>query len=242
MTLAAKISATELTRQVNTAFVEKYFEAALIYAPGVTYNPGLSDDAVFLAGELPVNTGGYLRSTIYYAQTDLRVYADDGVAMAPKAATFSHNGNNSEPLRFTHVAFLRGNGNIIELSTVVSEPSSGTVDGVYEDVPITSAGVGYGATCTLTISGSVHSVSIDEPGYGYTQGQNIVITGQTLQLIGANDGSDPSSVNFTANQVSSGGGSIVSVAAPTNDVLLSNGNQAIFYFNLKQFGYYNTSS
>lgn len=239
MTLAAKISATELTRQVTTAFVDKYFEAALINAPGVVYNPATADDAVFLASELDPGPGGYYRQPIYYSQSDLRVYADDGVAMAPKAATFSHNGNNSEPLTFTHVAFLRGSGNIIELSTVSDEPSSGTVDGVYDDVPIESVS-GYGATCTLTISGSVHSVAIKSPGYGYSEGQGLQIGGQTLQLIGAGDGSAP--VLFSATQVSLNGGSIVSVASPTSSVLLQDGNQAVFYFNLKQFGYYNTSS
>ena len=66
------------------------------------------------------------------------------------------------------------------------------------------------------------------------------ISGQTLQLIGAGDGSDP--VLFSAATVSAGGGSIVSVAAPTSTVTLQDGNQAIFYFNLKQFGYYNTTT
>ena len=241
MTLAAKISATELTRQVNTAFIDKYFEAALVYAPGVVYNPGISDDTVFLNGELPVETGGYYRQPIYYAQSDLRAYSDDGVAVAPKAATFSHNGNNSQPLEFTHVVLMRGQGNIKSLSSVNFEPSAGTVDGVYDDVPISSAS-GYGATCTLTISGSVHSVSIKEPGYGYTDGQGVEIDNATLVLIGANDGTDTTSVLFTILETSTGGGSIVSVAAPSSNVLLQGGNQAIFYFNLKQYGYYNTTS
>ena len=221
MTIAAKISATELTLQARDAYAEKYFEVALLNAPGV----------------------GYLRQVIYYNSADVRAYADDGVALSPKAAIFSHNGNNSTPLTFTHVAFLRGAGNVKTLAAVTNEPDTGTVDGVYYDVPVENSGDGKGMEVTLTISGSVSTVAISRPGYGYVAGQVCTIDPQTLSLIGANDNlSNADAVAFSVGTVSASENTIVSVARPDSDVTLLDGNQAIFYFNLKQFGYYNKSN
>jgi hypothetical protein len=45
-------------------------------------------------------------------------------------------------------------------------------------------------------------------------------------------------LTFSAGTVTSGGGQIVAVAQTANTVVLGGGNQSVFYWNLKQFGYY----
>lgn len=240
MTIAAKISSAELDRQVRAGYADQFFEVSLLNAPGVVYEPATSDDAIFAATELAPGFGGYYRQVLYFSDSDVLAYADDGITLSTKAAIFTHNGNNSEALSFTHVVLQRGSGNVLALGAVQSNPTTGTVDGVYEDVPISSAS-GFGATCQLTVSGSVHTVALIESGYGYTSGQAVSITGQTLQLIGANTtASDP--VNFSIFEATTGDGNFVSVARPDSPVLLQGGNQAVFYYNLKQFGFHNVSS
>ena len=131
----------------------------------------------------------------------------------------------------------RAQGNLLGVSPVSSEPSQDMVEGTYPDMPV-SGGSGTGAVCTLTIAGTVHTVAITAPGYGYTEGDSLRIDGADLQAVGANlnSGAD---VLFSANTIYESGEEIVAVAAPDSTTVLTSGNQAVFYFDLKHYGFYN---
>lgn len=240
MTIQTRISAAELTAQVTNNFVNEYFEVALCNAPGVVYTPGLSTDSTFIATEIQAGYGGYRRQVITFNSGDVTAYADDGVALSPKVAIFEHDGNNAEAISFTHVVLMRGNGQVLAVNAVTQEPTIGAADGFYPDVPVNTGNgsTGYGMTVDLTVSGSVHTVTVNAVGYGYTVGESVEITQDVLASIGANSGYN-GSVIFTVSDVHSSSGGFVSVAAPDTSVLLQSGNQAAFYYNVKQFGYYN---
>ena len=86
MAIAAKLSAYETQAQVATRFSDKFLEARLINAPGVTYTPDVTDDSTFLANEATIGSGGYQRQIIKYEIGDVAAYGDDGVALAMVAA------------------------------------------------------------------------------------------------------------------------------------------------------------
>lgn len=241
MTIQTRIAAAELTAQVTNNFVNQYFEVALCNAPGVVYTPGISTDSVFLATEIVPGFGGYQRQVLQFTPTDVTAYADDGVALSPKVAIFEHDGNNAEAINFSHVVLMRGNGQVTSINSVTQEPGLGAVDGFYPDVPteaVSGSSTGQGLTVDLTISGAVHTVVVNAVGYGYSAGESIRISEDILVSIGANGGyNDP--VIFSTGNVYQSNGNFVSVAAPDTNVLLQSGNQAAFYYNVKQFGYYN---
>lgn len=237
MTIAASTSPQELLLQVNRGFVDEYFEALLINADGIRYSPETTNPVAFLLNEVPQGFGGYERQIIKYLNTDVGSYSDDGVALATKAAVFEHDGNNSQEISFSHVVLKRAQGNVLSLSSVTSEPSDDTVNGVYADMPI-SGGSGSGALAELTISGSVHTVAITSPGYGYNEGDNVYISGADLQAVGANLQA-AADVVFTVSSIFESGEEIVAVGAVDATTLLSAGNQAVFYFDLKHYGFYN---
>lgn len=237
MTIAASTSPEELTLQVNRGFVDEYFEAMLLDADGIRYDPQLSNPAAFLLNEVEENYGGYKRQIIQYVNTDVGGYSDDGVALATKAAVFEHDGNNSQEIRFSHVVLKRAAGNILSAGSVVAEPVEDVIEGIYPDMPITG-GQGNGAIAQLTISGTVHTVTITSPGYGYNEGDELRIVGTDLQAAGANT-TTLADVVFSASTVYESGEEIVAVAAPDSTTILSAGNQAVFYFDLKHYGFYN---
>ena len=87
MAISAKVSAIELEDQVRNRFVDHYLEAILINLPGADYVPGDPGmDAMLLAGEVPLGTGGYRRQVIKYTTGDVSTYTDDGIALSNKAA------------------------------------------------------------------------------------------------------------------------------------------------------------
>ena len=62
MTIAAKVSATEIDEILRGRYVGGYFEGRLINSPGTTYVPGGGvADSVWLSNEV-TGTGGYLVS------------------------------------------------------------------------------------------------------------------------------------------------------------------------------------
>ncbi len=239
MTIAAKISSTELNTQVTNRFVDNIFEICLINSPGISYTPGTTDDATFLAGEVPYGTGGYERKTFKYVSGDVAGYADDGIGLARKAAIFNHDAS-ANPLTFSHVAMLRGGGNALTLGSVTSKPSAG-INGTYTNIPTVTTGLGKSLTVNLTVSNLGATIpdwvlSINSVGYGYTAGDTINISQAALNQSGATITASANLV-FTVATVTTGG-QIVSVAQTESTVNLGNGNQAVFYFDLKQFGYY----
>lgn len=248
MALAAAISASEVTDQVTDRFVGKYLEARLISATGTVYTPGANtDDATFLAFEVPAGTGGYRRQVFSYAAGDVLTYSDDGVGLSTRATVFAQDGTSSA-INFSHVALCWSDGNIVTYSpTFVSRPSTpDSVDGTYTNIPIDStSGGGRDATINLTIasSGTNYSVEIQGAGIDYAVGDTVTILSGTLLGIGATTGGT-TDLTLTVDSVSSNpdAGNIVAVAQTSSEVNLNGGNEAVFYWNLKQFGFYATSS
>jgi len=240
MAIAAKISPAELTAQVTDRFVGKYYEARLINAPGTSYIPGTTDDAAFLANEVPIGTGGYSRQVIAYDNADVSAYTDDGVALATKATVFAQDGSATQ-ISFSHVALVEGDGNVTALSANSGAPSAG-VDGTYTDLPTITGGSGTGCTVDLTIANSGgastdYALTIKQAGSGYSASDSIQVQEAALVaagavLAGAGD------ITTTVSTIHSSSEQLLSVAQTPSAVNLTGGNETVFYWNLKQFGYY----
>ena len=247
MAIAAKISSTELRRQMLDRFGDAYLEARLIYAAGVTYEPGITDDANFLTYEVPVGTGGYQRQVISYDQGDVTVYSDNGVGLSTRATTFTQDGSN-DTIDFTHVVLVWSGGNVLTVDNTPSAAPTAAVDGTYTNIPIDSTSAdGVGLTVDLQISNSGatssdYFVTVNQPGRGYTQFETVTINDGTLAGLGAitgGAGSLTTRVTSVVNQ--SNEDSIMAVAATAGTASLNSGNQAVFYWNPKLFGFYSTS-
>lgn len=241
MTIAAKISSAEVEAQISGRFVDKYLEARLINAPGVTYTPGTTNDATFLSNEVVLGFGGYQRKIIGYATGDLTAYSDSGVGLASKATVFAHDGT-ADVIAFSHVALVWSIGNVITMTSPASAPSAG-VDGTYTNIPIDStSGGGVGLVVDLTIQNSGaattdYILTVKEAGYGYNATDVITINDGTLAGVGAiapGAGSIGATVASVSNQPNAG--DVMSVAQTTSTVNLAAGNEAVFYWNLKQYG------
>lgn len=210
MSIAAAIGSVELRQIVAARYAGFSFQVALVNSPGTVYNPSSTVTRTFMANEIVVNTAGYARQTISYSSGDIQAYTDEGIPLARKAATFSHD-DSATTYSFTHVVLLRPaivTASISGTTMTVSAVSSGTLaigqvltgTGVTAGTGITALGTGTGSTGTYTVSAS-----------------------QTV-----------SSTTITAAE-------IVSVAPLANAATMSDGYDAVFYFDLKQFGYYQTA-
>jgi hypothetical protein len=245
MAIAAKISSTELQAQVEDRFVDQYFEARLINTPGTSYTPGTTNDTTFLGFEVTAGTGGYERQVIKYVSADVSAYSDDGIALATKGTVFAHDGGATS-IDFSHVALVWSTGNVTALDAVTSAPSAG-VDGTYENIPIdTTDGSGVGLTVDLEIQNSGaattdYILTINKFGYGYAASDVLTILDGTLAGLGAITGG-AGNLAFAVDTIYSptiaSAGDVVSVAQTSSSVSLTAGNEAVFYWNLKQFGYY----
>lgn len=246
MAIAAKISPTELEAQVESRFVGKYLEARLINAPGTQYIPGTTVDATFLGFEVPITTGGYRRAVISYGAGDVTDYSDDGIALNTKATTFAQDGS-ATPINFSHVALCWSSGNALGLGSPSVVPGVGA-DGTYTNVPMdTSTANGNSLTVNITVSNGGatvgdYSISIQQPGTGFIVGETVTITEATLVGIGLTTiGSGGITFQVSSVSTNADSGNIVGVAQTATAATLSGGNEAVFYWNLKQFGFYSTS-
>lgn len=240
MSIAAKISAAELVGQVTDRYVNQYYEGILINAPGVTYQPGITVDADFLTDEVVEGTGGYYRQVIKYASGDVGGYADDGVALATKATVFAHDGGGTT-MDFTHAALIKGNGNVTDLGVNTAAPTA-AVNGTYTNLPVITGGNGVGLTVDLYITGNGatlgdYSPVIVKPGYRYVAIDSLQIQEATLVSVGAVT-AGAGSLTFSVASATTGGGAVLAVAQTESAVALSSGNEAAFYWNLKQYGFY----
>lgn len=238
MAIAAKISSTELDEQVRARFVDQYFEIALVNAPGITYTPGTTDDADFMTDEV-ASTGGYERQIIGYSSGDVGVYADDGVGLATKAAVFAQDGSGNN-IEFTHVVQLWGSGQALTTTVGGTEPTN-QVANTYTNVPCTTVtGSGTGLTVDLTSDGTNFTAVVAGAGKGYAANDTVVIANATLLALGAVTAGSVNDLSITVNTVynPSNAGDILSVSKTGTSVTLSGGQEAAFYFNLKQYGYY----
>lgn len=240
MPIAAKVSAAELTNLVTTRYSDQYYEARLIYAPGTSYLPGTTNDTTFLGFEVADGTAGYRRQVIKYVGADVGGYADDGVGLAQKATTFTHDGSGTT-LQFTHVALVLGNGNVKTLGAVTAKPTA-AVNGTYTNIPVSTVGSGKNLTVNLTVTSAGaalgnYALTIVKPGYNFAVSEGLVIPQATLSSLGVITGGATGDLVFSAATVTSGGGRLFSVAQTANTVALTAGNQAAFYWNLKHYNY-----
>jgi len=241
MSIAARVSAAEVDAIVRARFQDKYLEGRLINAPGVTYTPAVTDDATFLTSEVAAGTAGYQPQVIGYVAADFATYTDGGVGLQQKATVYTHNGGGTT-LNFTHVALVWSTGNVTAIGAASGAPTAMT-DGTYTAIPTTSAGSGVGMTVDLTVTNggaasTDYALTISNPGKGYAASELISIPNGTLA--GLDPGTGTGDLTFQVSTVATdaNAGNIVAVAKTTNAVALTSGNQAVFYWNLKQFGFY----
>lgn len=246
MAIASLISAGELAATIQSRFVNQIFEVALVSSGGAAYNPELSNDVEFMEQEVAVGTGGYSRQTFRYEFSDLAPYSDSGIGLATKAAVFPHDGS-ATTISFSHVVLLRGNGNVTLASSVpptfpTNSGGDTMVDGFYAGLPTVTNNAGAGCTLNVTIANngangaSDYTIEIDDPGIGYEVGDQLEITPAVLVAAGA-CGVDLGSLTTLAQAVQTTNNQIVSASPTASPVVLGNGNEAVFYFNTKLFGF-----
>ena len=244
MPISAKVAGTELQDGMNSRFGGAYFEAVLLNAAGVSYDPANTEaqNAAFLSTyEVPV-TGGYVRQVIGWSPDSAGAYTDDGVAMDQRNIVFEQDGSDDN-IVFTHMALVWGSGNISAGGVATTAPV-GALDGTYVNLPTTSSGSGVGATVNIAVSNSGatagdYAVTINSPGVGYAASETLTIQNSDLVSAGMTPG-DSSPIGFAVPSVhaSAEAGKIFSVAQVDGQVTIANGNSAAFYVNLKEFGFY----
>ncbi len=247
MTIPAKVSATEVQSIIGDRYVDQFFEARLINAPAYNYDPGVAgSDATLLGSEVPIGTGGYQRAYLSWSAGEVGTYADGGVALAQKATTFAHDGG-ANPIAFSHVALVWSSGNVLTLGAVTAAPASATTTtAAYTNIPIDStSGSGFSMTVDLEVTNSGatpadYVVTVNRPGYGYSPADTLTINNGTLAgldvSVGAGDLTFPVGTVYSPSVATAG--SLFSVVKTTSSVSLVDGNEAAFYWNVKQFGFY----
>jgi hypothetical protein len=246
MAISATVSSTEITRLISDAYVGKYLEARLINAAGTNYTPGVTNDATFLSNEIAFSSG-YDRAIIGFELADVGAYADDGVGLNQKATIFTHDGIGGS-FNFTHVSLVRSTGNVLTFTSPPSVVPTAGVDGTYANIPIDStSGSGSGLTVDLVITNSGaaagdYALTVNKPGYNYAVSEVVTITEGTLQGLGAvAGGAGGLSFSVATVNTDAAAGDVVTVAKPSGTVTLSGGNEAVFYWNFKQYGFYSVN-
>ena len=252
MAISSSISASELARILQAQYVGQTFEVALVNSGSATYNPETTIDAEFLQFEVPDGVGGYQRQVISFEQTDVAPYSDKGLGLATKVAKFTHDGS-AQTINFSHVVLVRGQGNakaINEDATTLPTINQGSGEvmnaGLYRALPTLSGGTGSGATLDVEITdfgedADNYEFTLNARGRGYQVGDTIEVTGATLVAAGAAP-IDLGPIVIAITEVQENGGTIVSASATATPVILGNGNEAVFYFNNKIFGFADADS
>lgn len=169
----------------------------------------------FMANEIEEGFGGYTSPAISYTNADIGIFADEGVPLARKAATFSHD-NSVDAYDFTHVVLLRTNeidasagGASLTIYEHQAQPDfTDEYNGWVLTGPEVPAGTGIYA---WTGSGGV-----DGPDY-YSLNQSVPTIAQNTDMMLSQ---------------------IVAVTPLASTATLSDGNEAVFYFDIKHFTYY----
>jgi len=243
MTIAAKISSSELTAQVTDRFADTFFEARLINAPGTIYIPGTTSDAAFLTNEVTVGTGGYKRAIINWTAADVLAYSDDGVSLQQQVATYAQDGT-ATTIDFSHVALVWSTGNATAMGAATAAPASAVSNATFTAVPVDStSGSGTDLTLDITVTNlgaatTDYTAVVNRAGYGYVAADTVTISNASLQSLGIT-AEVTGDLTFPVSTVStaSNAGEILSVAKTASAVVVSGGNEVAFYFNLKQFGF-----
>lgn len=237
MAVSANISSTEVRTALVERYVGHYFEAALINAPGITYTPGSTNDATFMAFEVTQGASGYNREIFNYSASDVMAYTERGVGLTTKSTIFTHDGG-SESINFTHVALCWGGGNVVAMGATTQEPTVG-IDGIYTNLPTQTSGEGTGLLLDLTISNNVFVYTISKPGRKYQVGDVVTVLGADMLQVGAINAEDEQ-VNATLPvdtvSVETTEGNVLAVVQTSSAVSLIAGTQAAFYWNNKLYG------
>jgi hypothetical protein len=235
MAITAKISAAEISAQVDQRFINKYVEGILIDANGVTYSPGTTVDSTFLGFEV-AEAYGYERQVLVFQGQDQTAYTDDGVGLATKGTVFTHDGS-ANAITFTHAALVWGTGNVAALDAATTDPAVG-VDGVYTDLPTVTDGSGTGLTVDLTVANNVFVFSPSRFGRNYQTGDSVTILEATMEQAGA-VAAGAGLAQMLVGTVSSNteAGQLITVAPVDTQVTLDAGNEAAFYWDFKLFGF-----
>ena len=87
---------------------------------------------------------------------------------------------------------------------------------------------------------SDYAVSINNPGYGYAAADSLTILNGTLAGLDASIGAGNLvfSVGTTYSPSGASAGDVFTVVKTSSVVNLVDGNEAAFYWNVKQFGFY----
>ena len=197
---------------------------------------------------------GYGRRAFEYVAANVQGYNDKGIPLARKTTVFSHNGYGTGDFTFTHAVLLHsGNGHATALGAVTANPTGSaafTATGVreYKNLPVTG-GSGQGLTIDLQILNTGTNstdwvVTLVNPGTGYTASDSVTVPEDTLQsALNNNGGTLTGGLTFpitTVNAAAAAAGGtrdIVAVAKTDSAVTLTAGNEAVFYWDLKLFGY-----
>lgn len=246
MTIAAKVSSTEIDDILRERYVDQFFEARLINLPAFVFDPSVvGSDATLLAGEVALGTGGYARAVIKYESADVGGYADGGVAMSQKATVFAHDGGTTA-LEFSHVALVWSTGNVLTLGSVTAAPAVMTTASVaYTNIPIDStSGSGTGLTVDMTITNNGAATTdyvlvLNRPGYGYAASDTLTINNATLAGLDPTIGAGDLTFSVGTIYAPANAGDLFTSAKTTSLVTLVDGNEAAFYWNLKQYGVVN---
>lgn len=242
MTVAAKITPTELGDQVRERFVGNYFVAKLLNSAGLAYVPGQQDSLQYVIDYELARTSGYAPQIIGYVAGEVTDYADSGVGLAQKQAIFQHD-NSGAGYTFDHVSLQWAGGVVNGLEADPARNPGPLVDADYSNLPVgSSTGDGNGLTVNITVfNGAVVSVTPNTRGYDYIATDVLEITAGTLASVGAHDGSGGSQgLLITDLYLNDKSGQVVLIAPTAQPITLAGGNETAVYFNYKNFGYYNT--
>lgn len=243
MTIASTVASGELTDIITNRYVNSYFEARLIDLPAFTYDPSVAgSDTTLLAGEVTLGTGGYSRAIIKYEAGDVGGYSDGGVAMSQKGTIFAHDGG-ATPIEFSHVALVWSTGNATSVGSVEGKPAGmATTTQAYTNIPTEpGASVGSGLTVDLEVTNggaalSDYIVTLNKPGYGYEANDVVSISNTTLSALDATTGFGDLTFRVVTIATSANAGELFTSAKTSSTVTLTDGNEAAFYWNLKQYG------
>ena len=244
MTISAKVAGTELQDGMNSRFGGAYFEAVLLNASGVSYDPGNDDtqNSTFISTYEAPSSGGYERQVIGWDVLSAGAYSDDGVAMPQRTVVFEQDGSANN-IVFTHMALVWGSGNITALSTATGIPGGGD-NGTYLNLPATGSLSGRNASIDIVVTNGGAAIgdwalTVNSPGYGFAASEVLTIQNSDLVAAGLNPvNSNPLTCTVASVYNPTEAGNILSVAQVDGQVTITNGNSAAFYVNLKQFGFY----
>ena len=151
MTVAAKITPTELGDQVRERFVGNYFVAKLLNSAGLAYVPGQQDSLQYVIDYELARTSGYAPQIIGYVAGEVTDYADSGVGLAQKQAIFQHD-NSGAGYTFDHVSLQWAGGVVNGLEADPARNPGPLVDADYSNLPVgSSTGDGNGLTVNITV-------------------------------------------------------------------------------------------